>query len=147
MNVYPPAFRVNGDTDEFTITGLVPNTIYNVTLTPDAAGGGGAWGAYNTLPPGALVVKDLRVCNHTEFALSFSWEALDGDTADLIGTHYKVRYSKNKLFADSRMDWVEQPEKTRHELMCPRDPCHRLCYLLFNLDNPFDYTVQVSVAI
>jgi hypothetical protein len=80
--------EVPAGTREFTIKGLTPSTIYNVTLIPNNIAGG-AWGAYNTLPPGALVVSNLRVCNATDFAVSFSWDALEGDT-DQLGTDYRV---------------------------------------------------------
>jgi len=48
-------------------------------------------------------------------------------------THYQVRYIH---LHSTRTLWVEEPEKHRKYLLCPKDPCNRLCYLVFNLPHP-----------
>lgn len=60
---------------------------------------------------------------------SISWEPVVGGVA----THYQVRYIH---LHQTRTLWVEEPERHRKDLLCPKDPCSRLCYLVFNLPNP-----------
>ncbi len=44
--------------------------------------------------------------------------------------------------------WKEQPATNKHDLLCPKDGCNRLCYLIFNLDpTPADYTFQVRAYV
>ncbi|KAK6015269.1 hypothetical protein OSTOST_19307, partial [Ostertagia ostertagi] len=92
-----------------------------------------AWGAYATLPPGWFLVKNLKQCDKTNFAVSMSWEPVELDMA----TDYQVRYLRMK---DSEAGWIEEDARESKELLCPKDGCGRLCYLVFNLPhNPSDY--------
>ncbi len=71
---------VDAAATEWTIKGLSPSTVYNVTLTPKGQLEG-AWGAYSTLPPGWFLVKNLKHCDKTDVAASLSWEPVDLDMA------------------------------------------------------------------
>uniref|UniRef100_A0A914W0E7 Fibronectin type-III domain-containing protein n=1 Tax=Plectus sambesii TaxID=2011161 RepID=A0A914W0E7_9BILA len=131
---------VDATETDWKIRGLDPETIYNVTLNVKEQNVG-AWGAYATLPPGWFVVRDLKSCDKTDFANSMSWEPIDEDTA----THYQVRYVRTN---ERDAIWSEQPQKSKHDLLCPKDDCNRLCYLVFNLDKPpSDYTFQVRAYV
>ncbi|KAL3115899.1 hypothetical protein niasHT_007199 [Heterodera trifolii] len=113
---------------ELTIRGLEPTSTYNVTLQlKDQMDG--AWSIYSTLQPGCFLPGDIRHCDQTPHATSMSWEPVLGAAA----THYQVRYIH---LHQIRTLWVEEPERHRKELLCPKDPCNRLCYLVFNLANP-----------
>lgn len=57
-----------------------------------------------------------------------SWEPVDLNLA----THYQVRYLH---LNQQRAIWIEEEEKHKKYLLCPKDPCNRLCYLIFNLPN------------
>lgn len=129
---------VEGGAKDFVIRGLTPETVYNVTLHPRDSTHV-AYGVYATLPPGAFVVRNLRVCEETGHALSMSWDPVDHVSA----THYQVRYA-----GPEATEWTEMPQKSRYELRCPGDPCKKLCYLLFNLDeDPGQLTVQVRAYV
>uniref|UniRef100_A0A914HBE2 Fibronectin type-III domain-containing protein n=1 Tax=Globodera rostochiensis TaxID=31243 RepID=A0A914HBE2_GLORO len=113
---------------EFAIRGLEPTSTYNVTLQlKDQMDG--AWSIYSTLQPGCFLPGDIRHCDQTRYATSMSWEPVVGGA----GTHYQVRYIH---LHQTRTLWVEEPERHRMDLLCPKDPCGRLCYLVFNLPNP-----------
>ena len=44
--------------------------------------------------------------------------------------------------------WFEESEKLKQDLLCPKDPCSRLCYLVFNLpNNPDEYIFQVRAKV
>ena len=64
------------------------------------------------------MVKNLRVCNMTDFAISFSWDPLDG-SIDTRATHYRVRYTKDDIGWGGDSDWfaerftIAYPEKER----------------------------------
>lgn len=129
---------VKPDATFFTIPDLDPSTTYNVTLTlkeQDA----GAWGVWSTLPPGWYVPRNLRYCDETNYAVSLSWEPVDLN----IATHYQTRYVH--LHNVQHLQWIEEPERHRKDLLCPKDPCNRHCYLVFNLPNvPDEYAFQVN---
>ncbi len=76
----PRIVELDGDVEDHLITKLTPSTIYKVTLTPKGKTGE-AWGAYATLPPGWFMVKNLKICQATNFALSLSWLPVEGATA------------------------------------------------------------------
>jgi hypothetical protein len=126
---------------EFIISGLNPATTYNVTLQlKDQAGG--AWGAWSTLPPDWFVPINLRYCDTTNYAVSLSWEPVELNMA----THYQVQYVH--LHNVQTLLWTVEPEKHRKDLLCPKDPCGRLCYLVFNLPNlPDEYAFQVRAKV
>lgn len=43
---------------------------------------------------------------------------------------------------------MEESEKKKADLLCPKDPCSRLCYLVFNLENnPDEYAFQVRAKV
>lgn len=130
----------NASAVDFVLNDLHPNTIYNVSLTL-ANRPGGAWGAYATLPPGAFMVKNLQVCQMTNFAVAMSWDALNLRDREKI--QYQVRYKKDGN------DWGEPEEQRSHyQLRCPGDPCHKLCYLVFNIEEDIDYyKFQVSAVV
>lgn len=117
-----------------------PATTYNVTILLKDQNDG-AWGVYSTLPPGWYLPKNLKHCDRTNFATSMSWEPVEHNLA----THYQVRYIH---LNQQRTHWVEEKEKHRKHLLCPRDPCNRLCYLVFNLpNNPDEYAFQVRTRV
>lgn len=120
-------FDINPTITEFVIGGLDPATIYNVSLYLKDQNDG-AWGVYSTLPPGWYLPKNLKHCDRTNFATSISWEPVDLNLA----THYQVRYI---YLNQQRAIWKEEEEKHKKYLLCPKDPCNRLCYLVFNLPN------------
>uniref|UniRef100_A0A915DKV5 Fibronectin type-III domain-containing protein n=1 Tax=Ditylenchus dipsaci TaxID=166011 RepID=A0A915DKV5_9BILA len=125
---------------EFVIRGLDPATTYNVTLSLKEQNDG-AWGAYSTLPPGWYLPRNLKHCDETHYATSMSWEPVEMNMA----THYQVRYIH---LNQQRTLWNEEPEKERRHLLCPKDPCNRLCYLVFNLPNsPQEYAFQVRAKV
>ncbi|GMT18237.1 hypothetical protein PFISCL1PPCAC_9534, partial [Pristionchus fissidentatus] len=133
-------FEVDAKSTEFTINGLHPSTMYNVTLRPKDQQDG-AWGAYATLPPGWFVVKNLKQCDKTNFAVSLSWEPVDQNQ----GTHYQVRYLRLK---DREAAWQEETARETKYLLCPKDGCGRHCYLVFNLPNaPGEYVFQVRAMV
>uniref|UniRef100_A0A7I5E8R5 Fibronectin type III domain protein n=2 Tax=Haemonchus contortus TaxID=6289 RepID=A0A7I5E8R5_HAECO len=133
-------FDVEPWESDFVIRGLHPSTVYNVTLKPKDHSEV-AWGAYATLPPGWFLVKNLKQCDKTNFAVSMSWEPVELDMA----THYQVRYLRMK---DSEAGWIEEDARESKELLCPKDGCGRLCYLVFNLPhNPSEYIFQVRAKV
>ncbi|KAK6029855.1 hypothetical protein OSTOST_04026 [Ostertagia ostertagi] len=70
-----------------------------------------------------------------------SWEPVELDMA----TDYQVRYLRMK---DSEAGWIEEDARESKELLCPKDGCGRLCYLVFNLPhNPSDYIFQVRAKV
>uniref|UniRef100_A0A914BWZ1 Fibronectin type-III domain-containing protein n=1 Tax=Acrobeloides nanus TaxID=290746 RepID=A0A914BWZ1_9BILA len=129
-------FNVDASETEFVIRDLDPATTYNVTLIPKEKQTDGAWGAYSTLPPGWFLPRNLKHCDKTNHATSMSWEPVDHDLA----TDYQVRYMRLKDTV-----WNEESQKRKQDLLCPKDPCNRLCYLVFNLvpnpapKNPEEY--------
>ncbi|WKY00226.1 hypothetical protein Q1695_014798 [Nippostrongylus brasiliensis] len=133
-------FDVESWESDFVIRGLHPSTVYNVTLKPKDHSEV-AWGAYATLPPGWFLVKNLKQCDKTNFAVSMSWEPVELNMA----THYQVRYLRMK---DNEAGWIEEDAKESKELLCPKDGCGRLCYLVFNLPhNPTEYVFQVRAKV
>jgi hypothetical protein len=91
---------------------------------------------------GWFVPRDLRYCDTTNYAVSMSWLPVEMNMA----THYQVRYVH--LHNVERLVWFEEPEKHRRDLLCPKDPCNRLCYLVFNLPNsPDEYAFQVRAKV
>ncbi|CAI5445350.1 unnamed protein product [Caenorhabditis angaria] len=133
-------FDVDASETEFVIRGLHPSTVYNVTLTPKDHNEV-AWGAYATLPPGWFVVKNLKQCDKTDFAVSMSWEPVELNMA----SDYQVRYLRLK---DHDGTWIEEAARPAKELLCPKDGCGRLCYLVFNLPhNPSEYVFQVRAKV
>uniref|UniRef100_A0AC35GLZ5 Uncharacterized protein n=1 Tax=Panagrolaimus sp. PS1159 TaxID=55785 RepID=A0AC35GLZ5_9BILA len=69
-----------------------------------------------------------------------SWEPVELDMA----THYQVRYSRY----GQNLLWNEESERKTEDLLCPKDPCNRLCYLVFNLEhNPDEYAFQVRAKV
>ncbi|ULU01581.1 hypothetical protein L3Y34_001716 [Caenorhabditis briggsae] len=134
------SFDVDASQTEFVIRGLHPSTVYNVTLTPKDHNEV-AWGAYATLPPGWFVVKNLKQCDKTDFAVSMSWEPVELDMA----SDYQVRYLRVK---EHDGIWTEEEARPAKELLCPKDGCGRLCYLVFNLPhNPSEYVFQVRAKV
>lgn len=134
-------YDVSPDSTEFIIRDLDPSTVYNVTLTVKDQNVG-AWGAWSTLPPGWFVPRDLRYCDTTSYAVSLSWEPVELNMA----THYQTRYVH--LHNVQHILWVEEPERHRKDLLCPKDPCSRHCYLVFNLPNvPDEYAFQVRAKV
>ena len=73
--------------------------------------------------PGCHLPGNVKHCDQTNHATSMSWEPVELNAA----THYQVRYIH---LHSSRTLWVEEPEKHRKYLLCPKDPCNRLCYLV-----------------
>ncbi|KHJ91085.1 fibronectin type III domain protein [Oesophagostomum dentatum] len=139
-------FEVEPWESDFVIRGLHPSTVYNVTLKPKDQNEA-AWGAYATLPPGWFLVKNLKQCDKTNFAVSMSWEPVELNMA----SHYQVRYIRMKDHHEAT--WTEEDARESKELLCPKirmyfqDGCGRLCYLVFNLPhNPSEYIFQVCVA-
>uniref|UniRef100_A0A8R1HV11 Fibronectin type-III domain-containing protein n=1 Tax=Caenorhabditis japonica TaxID=281687 RepID=A0A8R1HV11_CAEJA len=133
-------FDVEASETEFVIRGLHPSTVYNVTLTPKDHNEV-AWGAYATLPPGWFVVKNLKQCDKTDFAVSMSWEPVELNMA----SDYQVRYLRLK---EHDGIWTEEEARPAKELLCPKDGCGRLCYLVFNLPhNPSEYVFQVRAKV
>ncbi|CAK5085679.1 unnamed protein product [Meloidogyne enterolobii] len=132
------SFDVSPTATEFTITGLEPASTYNVTLTlKDQMDG--AWGVYSTLPPGWYLPRNLKHCDQTPFATS--WEPVEANMA----SEYQVRYIH---LHSSRTLWKEEEAKFSKYLLCPKDPCGRHCYLVFNLDhNPDDYAFMVRAKV
>ncbi|KJH44141.1 fibronectin type III domain protein [Dictyocaulus viviparus] len=134
-----------------------------------------AWGVYATLPPGWFLVKNLKQCDKTDFAVSMSWEPVELEMAShyqlslyhpaefgvylfyvifrnlsshlsnvdyprSIFHHVQVRYLR---IMDKDASWIEEEERESKELLCPRDGCGRLCYLVFNMEhNPSEYVYQ-----
>lgn len=82
-------FDVEPWESDFVIRGLHPSTVYNVTLKPKDHNEV-AWGGYATLPPGWFLVKNLKQCDKTNFAVSMSWEPVELDMA----SHYQVRLKR-----------------------------------------------------
>ncbi|ETN71312.1 fibronectin type III domain protein [Necator americanus] len=78
-------FEVEPWESDFVIRGLHPSTVYNVTLKPKDQNEV-AWGAYATLPPGWFLVKNLKQCDKTNFAVSMSWEPVELNMA----SHYQL---------------------------------------------------------
>ncbi|CAB3401714.1 unnamed protein product [Caenorhabditis bovis] len=133
-------FDVEATETEFVIRGLHPSTVYNVTLTPKDHNEV-AWGAYATLPPGWFMVKNLKQCDKTDFAVSMSWEPVELNMA----TDYQVRYLRLK---EHDGVWNEEEARPAKELLCPKDGCGRMCYLVFNLPhNPSEYVFQVRAKV
>uniref|UniRef100_A0A914QG08 Fibronectin type-III domain-containing protein n=1 Tax=Panagrolaimus davidi TaxID=227884 RepID=A0A914QG08_9BILA len=133
------SFDVDATQTDFVIRGLDPATTYNVTLQPKEQNDG-AWGVYSTLPPGWFLPKNLKHCDKTQHATSMSWEPVELDMA----THYQVRYSRY----GQNLLWNEESERKTEDLLCPKDPCNRLCYLVFNLEhNPDEYAFQVRAKV
>ena len=63
-----------------------------------------------------------------------------------MATHYQVRYVH--LNNVKHLHWIEEAEKHRRDLLCPKDPCSKLCYLVFNLENhPDEYAFQVRAKV
>ncbi|VDL68787.1 unnamed protein product [Nippostrongylus brasiliensis] len=57
----------------------------------------------------------------------------------------RVRYLRMK---DNEAGWIEEDAKESKELLCPKDGCGRLCYLVFNLPhNPTEYVFQVRAKV
>uniref|UniRef100_A0A914E274 Fibronectin type-III domain-containing protein n=1 Tax=Acrobeloides nanus TaxID=290746 RepID=A0A914E274_9BILA len=134
-------FDVDASETEFVIRKLDPATTYNVTLIPKDQKTDGAWGAYSTLPPGWFLPRNLKHCDKTKHAISMSWEPVDHD----LDTHYQVRYMRLK---EQNTVWIEESEKLKQDLLCPKDPCSRLCYLVFNLENnPDEFIFQVRAKV
>ncbi|VDO74656.1 unnamed protein product [Heligmosomoides polygyrus] len=133
-------FDVESWESDFVIRGLNPSTVYNVTLKPKDHSEV-AWGAYATLPPGWFLVKNLKQCDKTNFAVSMSWEPVELNMA----SDYQVRYLRMK---DNEAGWIEEDARESKELLCPKDGCGRLCYLVFNLPhNPSEYVFQVRAKV
>uniref|UniRef100_A0A7E4VM27 Fibronectin type III domain protein n=1 Tax=Panagrellus redivivus TaxID=6233 RepID=A0A7E4VM27_PANRE len=133
-------FDVDATNTDFVIRGLDPATTYNVTLQPKDQNDG-AWGVYSTLPPGWFLPKNLKHCDKTQYATSMSWEPVELDMA----SHYQVRYIR---INQNTPLWTEESERKAEELLCPKDPCNRLCYLVFNLENnPDEYVFQVRAKV
>uniref|UniRef100_A0AC34QKY1 Fibronectin type-III domain-containing protein n=1 Tax=Panagrolaimus sp. JU765 TaxID=591449 RepID=A0AC34QKY1_9BILA len=134
------SFDVDASKTEYIIRGLDPATTYNVTLQPKEQNDG-AWGVYSTLPRDWFRVKNLKHCDKTKFATSMSWEPVELDMA----THYQVHYAR---LNQPSLLWIEESERKTEELLCPKDPCNRLCYLVFNLENdPEEYVFQVRAKV
>ncbi len=56
----------------------------------------------------------------------------------------QVRYLWLK---DPEVIWIEEPERRKQDLLCPKD-CSRHCYLVFNLaHNPLEYVFQVRAKV
>ncbi|CAI4231782.1 unnamed protein product [Auanema sp. JU1783] len=133
-------FDVDASETEYVIRGLHPSTVYNVTLTPKDHNEV-AWGAYATLPPGWFMVKNLKQCDRTDFAVSLSWEPVELNMA----SDYQVRYLH---INDNYASWMEEPSRPAKELLCPKDGCGRLCYLVFNLPSKSsEYVYQVRAKV
>uniref|UniRef100_A0A158P9A7 Fibronectin type III domain protein n=1 Tax=Angiostrongylus cantonensis TaxID=6313 RepID=A0A158P9A7_ANGCA len=133
-------FDVESWESDFVIRGLHPSTVYNITLKPKDHTEV-AWGVYSTLPPGWFLVKNLKQCDKTNFAVSMSWEPVELDMA----SHYQVRYLR---MMDKEASWIEEDARESKELLCPKDGCGRLCYLVFNmLHNPSEYVFQVRAKV
>ncbi|CAJ0598951.1 unnamed protein product [Cylicocyclus nassatus] len=133
-------FEVEPWESDYVIRGLHPSTVYNVTLKPKDHNEV-AWGAYATLPPGWFLVKNLKQCDKTNYAVSMSWEPVELNMA----SDYQVRYIRLK---DNEASWNEEPAREAKELLCPKDGCGRLCYLVFNLPhNPSEYIFQVRAKV
>ncbi|TKR65207.1 hypothetical protein L596_025641 [Steinernema carpocapsae] len=133
-------FEVHPHETSYIIPKLDPSTTYNVTLVPRGMNDR-ASGVYSTLPPGWFLVKNLKHCDKTLYATSMSWEPVELNMA----THYQVRYLK---LNDNNALWVNESERRREDLLCPKDPCNRLCYLVFNMEhNPNDYVFQVRAKV
>ncbi|CAJ0579194.1 unnamed protein product, partial [Mesorhabditis spiculigera] len=134
------SFQVESTATQYTVKNLNPSTTYNCTLQPkDHAEG--AWGAWSTLPPGWFLVKNLKQCDKTDFAVSMSWEPI----VDNMASHYQVRYLRLK---EHDGVWQEEAEREAKELLCPKDGCGRLCYLVFNLPHkPDEYVFQVRAMV
>ncbi len=73
--------ELDEDVEDHLITRLTPSTIYRVTLTRKGEPWQEAWGAYATLPPDWFMVRNLEICQATNFALSLSWLPVVGATA------------------------------------------------------------------
>ncbi|CAJ0941669.1 unnamed protein product, partial [Mesorhabditis belari] len=133
-------FHVDSTATEFTVKGLNASTTYNCTLQPkDHAEG--AWGVWSTLPPGWFLVKNLKQCDKTNFAVSISWEPI----VDNMASDYQVRYLRLK---EHDGVWQEEDERAAKELLCPKDGCGRHCYLVFNLPHkPDEYVFQVRAKV
>lgn len=117
-----------------------PLTTYNVTLQLKDSHKG-AYGVWSTLPPGWFVPRDLRYCDTTNYAVSMSWLPVELNAA----SEYQVRYAHLNT---PHLVWEEEPEKNKHQLLCPKDPCNRLCYVVFNLQNhPDEYAFQVRAKV
>ncbi|KIH52134.1 fibronectin type III domain protein, partial [Ancylostoma duodenale] len=106
-------FDVEPWESDFVIRGLHPSTVYNVTLKPKDHNEV-AWGAYATLPPGWFLVKNLKQCDKTNFAVSMSWEPVELNMA----SHYQVRYIRMKDHHDAT--WTEEEARESKELLCPK---------------------------
>ncbi|CAD5222389.1 unnamed protein product [Bursaphelenchus xylophilus] len=134
------SFEINATATEFVIKGLEPSTTYNVTLQLKD-NNKGAWGAWSTMPPGWFVPKNLRYCDVTNYAVSMSWLPVELDLA----TDYQVRYAH---LNSPHLVWNEEPEKHKKYLLCPKDPCDRMCYVVFNLEHhPDEYAFQVRAKV
>ncbi|KRX64845.1 Phosphatidylinositol phosphatase PTPRQ [Trichinella sp. T9] len=130
--------RVEPNKVDHVIRGLTPSTVYNVSLSPINRTGE-TWGVYATLPPGAFLVNNLKICAHSPYAFSLTWDAVE----DPVATHYQVRY-----LVDGVQEWYEHPQKSQFDLRCPGDPCENMCYLIYNLDGkPHQYTIQVRAFV
>lgn len=91
---------------------------------------------YHSFPSGSFMVSNLKICSKTPFAAALSWSPIDDASATATG--YRIRYMKG-----SNTKWIELPEKSRHHLRCPGDPCDTLCSAVINLEEGETYTFQV----
>ncbi|KAK0418386.1 hypothetical protein QR680_013533 [Steinernema hermaphroditum] len=133
-------FSVEAHETAFVIQNLSPSTTYNVTLVPRGMNDL-ASGVYSTLPPGWFLVKNLKHCDKTQYATSMSWEPVELNMA----SHYQVRYLR---LNDNNARWINESERRREDLLCPKDPCNRLCYLVFNMEHPPEqYVFQVRAMV
>jgi hypothetical protein len=134
------SIEVDASETEVIIPALDASTTYNVTLLLKERNEA-VWGVFSTLNMGCFLPKDLKHCDQTRFATAMSWEPVDFNVA----THYQVRYIH---FTARGSTWVTEEEKHRKFLLCPKDPCNRLCYLVFNLENPpEEYAFQVRAMV
>uniref|UniRef100_A0A913IDA2 Fibronectin type-III domain-containing protein n=1 Tax=Strongyloides stercoralis TaxID=6248 RepID=A0A913IDA2_STRER len=134
------SFEVDSSLTSFVLYGLDPSTTYNVTLMLRDQNDG-AWGAYSTLPPGWFVPRNLKHCDKTNYAMSLNWEPVELNKA----THYQVRYLR---LNQHDIVWTEESERKSQDLLCPKDGCGKLCYLVFNLNHaPSEYVFQVRAKV
>uniref|UniRef100_A0A1I7XS60 Fibronectin type-III domain-containing protein n=1 Tax=Heterorhabditis bacteriophora TaxID=37862 RepID=A0A1I7XS60_HETBA len=90
------------------------------------------------VPPEIFDPEQRELITHyrTPTTLTVEWEPVWGRSHN----GYTVRYLRLK---DNEAQWTEEEARESKELLCPKDGCGRLCYLVFNLPHkPSDYVFQ-----
>uniref|UniRef100_A0AC35UE32 Protein-tyrosine-phosphatase n=1 Tax=Rhabditophanes sp. KR3021 TaxID=114890 RepID=A0AC35UE32_9BILA len=135
------SFEVDASSTSYVIHGLDPSTTYNVSLIlrDQNAGASGTW---STLPPGWYLPASNQ-CDKSNGAISLNILPIVVGTSNNI--YYQVRYLR---LNQPDFIWIEESERKSADMLCPKEECGKLCYLVFNLDHaPNEYVFQMRAKV